>query len=109
MAQDTTLSLVLKNDVITGFSYSFSSALLRKLKEMNEKDQIFKKGLKNALNDAKKNIQSYLTDMAIIVAVHLHQQISVSSDILDLSTKNFPEEVNQFISFVEEFLAIFQE
>jgi uncharacterized protein YfkK (UPF0435 family) len=107
MEQSLRMALVLKDDVIKGFSYSFSAALLKKLKEMKEKDQIFEKGIKEALEFADKS-ESGLTDMAYMVTDHLHNQISSHSGMPNTGTSMYPKEVDRLIALAEEFLAIFQ-
>ena len=83
--------LILKQDVITGFSYSFSSALLEKLKDLRTGDRIFK-------------AKECFSDIADVVINHLTEQLGIPTPTFGPSST----EVDKFISLVEEFLAIFK-
>jgi hypothetical protein len=96
------MNSLLKDDVVNGFSYSFSAALLKKLKQLKKDDNLFK-------YSNTDHIQGPVTDIAEIVMHHLRGQIS--EHILPEDTPNDPislNEVDRFILLVEEFLAIFQ-
>jgi len=92
------LQLLLKDDVIVGFSYSFSKALLEKLKALKKEDRIFEEEWKEAQNQDS----SHLTEIARCVMEHLETQLNC-----DISGFN-PDKVDCLISFAEEFLAIFE-
>ncbi len=96
------LSLKLRQDVITGFSYSFTKALVEKLKELLKKDNVFVDG-----NETAKTHDGYFreTEIAGIVTHYLCDQLQVQhSD----KAKNLIE-VEKLISLAEEFLSIFEE
>jgi len=92
---ETTVSLLLRQDSITGFSYSFSKALLEKLKKLKEGKRLFLKGKE-------------LTPIAFAISEHLSNQISPSDPIIGVSDPVNPSEVDELISLAEEFLKTFE-
>ncbi len=91
--------LVLEQDVISGFSYSFSYHLLNKIKSLKKEDRIFKKGWEAAVKNS--DYSSDLTEIFSTVAFQLGTQ-------LGLCFTRSPEGIEEFISCSEEFLAIFR-
>ncbi len=60
-----TLSLKLRQDVVTGFSYSFSRALLDRLKMIFESDELYEKydnGTPGRTSELVENLRHYLSD-----------------------------------------------
>jgi hypothetical protein len=94
----------MRNDVVNGFSYSFSAALLKKLKQL-KKDRIL---FKSEFAYEHPTTTYMLTDMAATTVSHLSLQISRHEHVLENSRVKSVNGVDEFILFVEEFLAIFQ-
>lgn len=82
--------LKLQQDVITGFSFSFSSALLQKLKELRDENRVFEKD------------SARMTEIANVVMYHLDNQIPTG-----ISCPQDMAEINNVISICEEFLLVF--
>ncbi|MBI5306678.1 hypothetical protein HZB04_03805 [Candidatus Wolfebacteria bacterium] len=95
MKQTQELKLVLKNDVINGFSYSFSKTILEKLKEVVRDDRMFK----NTYSSRR------LTDIANTLVSHLYQQLCFYSSSFNV---NDEKTIKELIAVAEEFLAIFE-
>ncbi len=89
------LTLILDKDIVSqgSFSYSFSSRLLEKLKELRASNTLFEDGG-----------QYRLASISNAVLHHLTGQIPTGHD-----TPYTGEEVDKFIAVAEEFLAIFHE
>lgn len=81
------LRLSLEDDVINGFSYSFTKALLEKIKELVEQKRIFDK--RNNLLPITETVLGYL-------AIQVRD-----------CPPNTPEGIAELIATTEEFLAIF--
>jgi len=90
------MNLVLKTAVVNDFSFPFSKKLFEKLKKLKETNRIFKKGGDKTL-----------TNIASSVIEHLGQQIKGN---LEASPDDIVQTigVDEFISTVKEFLAIFE-
>ena len=99
----------LENDVINGFSPSFSKALLKKLKALKEEDRIFREGWEQAHENGKTLRASRLTEMAKYITVHLQTQLEYFSVTDTAINMALATEIEELISFAEEFLAIFEE
>jgi TusA-related sulfurtransferase len=97
MKQET--KLVLQQDVIDGFSYSFTKALLNKLLELNESGKIFE--VESTRPDSAHNI----TDIAHSVISHLLSQIEIDISVCSMMSMN---EIGCIIETAKEFLAIFE-
>ncbi|MFA4887862.1 MAG: DNA-directed RNA polymerase subunit alpha C-terminal domain-containing protein, partial [Candidatus Nanoarchaeia archaeon] len=86
------IKICLQQDTISGFSYSFSKALLEKLKKLREEDKLFKEGK--------------LTLLAYSISTHLDEQINPMKKALqDMSDISGFEAL---IQVAEEFLTIFE-
>jgi len=100
----------IQQDQITGFSRSFTAALVKKLKRLKAEDKIFKGGLAGAKEDERLNSNSgkcSFTEIAYIVVEKLQNQISYPERPRP-GTCLFPSKLERFISVAEEFLAIFE-
>lgn len=95
--------LVLSDDIITGFSYSFTSALLAKIKELEKENRIFEQGLEEAKKNESNNLGSPLTLIAESTLCYLNEQIRCNEEI------GTPKDLAILIRCTEEFLAIFAE
>jgi hypothetical protein len=95
------MNLLLKDDVVNGFSYSFSLALLKKLQQLKKDNKLFWNG------NIDPTQEGAITDMAATIMGHLSGQISRHGHVLRTDSSQSSNQVNAFILFVEEFLAIF--
>lgn len=95
------LKLSLEQDQITGFSYSFCVALLKKLKTLIEEDRVFVDGNESSMNT---NYNYSKTKIAGIVVYYLGEQISSERS----SFGSFPE-IEALVNQTDEFLACFTE
>ena len=102
MTDERTLTqdLVIPNKVvIDGFCYAFSRALLDKLKELVEKDELY----------ANKR-ENHLTPLAGSIVVKLIAQLEAPKQCEH--TRNYvimnDYDINDLIELAEEFLAIFE-
>lgn len=103
--QSQRLELTLKQDVINGFSYSFTNSLLKGLKKLKKEDKIFEDGWGNAEEiEARDHRPSRTTGIACVVIEYLKQQLIISSYSAE---KMLPTDVNNLITTSEEFLSIF--
>lgn len=95
------LKLTLEQDQITGFSYSFCTALLKKLKKLIEENRVFVDG-----NDActDRNYNHNKTKIAGIVVSYLHEYV----DSERCQYGSLPE-ILELVAHTEEFLACFTE
>lgn len=101
--QTQQLELTLKQDVINGFSYSFTNSLLEKLKKLKEEDRIFKDGWEKATEvETRNHCTSSITKIASVVINYLDDQIRAGcgSDMK-------PTTIDNLITTGEEFLSIF--
>jgi hypothetical protein len=98
------LKVRLEQDVITGFSYSFTKALLGKLKQLKKEGRIFRDFEGKEESDSMYS----LTQIADSVLKHIDAQLGESS-IYGGSCAATPDKVQQMIQTTEEFLAIFNE
>ncbi len=92
--------LLLREDVITGFSFSFTSALLKKLKELEKENRIF------VASDMPDNCKHALIPIAFSIMHYLVEQTMYESGVTQNIEKKYPKDL---IAHVEEFLAIFVE
>ncbi|MCK5321527.1 hypothetical protein KAJ38_03025 [Candidatus Pacearchaeota archaeon] len=93
--------LMLEQDEIVGFSYSFCSCLLGKLKQLQKEDRIFEKD-SSYVELGRANLRK----VAHIIILFLRKQLNYKLvESLPSSTK---EEVDEIINLIEEFLAIFK-
>ena len=103
--QTQQFELTLKQDVISGFSYSFTSSLLKGLKKLKKEDKIFEDGWENAAEiEARNNFPSSITGIACVIIEYLKQQLIIIGDSVE---KMLPTDVNNLITTSEEFLEIF--
>lgn len=106
MRQKLKPSLCLSPDeTITGFNYAFTSALLRKLKELNLSNRLYQES-------SEKNGVGPITDTAASVISYLSQQVNFRLTKLDgvpggAQIKH--SDLCDLIAHAEEFLAIFEE
>ena len=99
------MQLLLKNDVINGFSYSFTKYLLNKLEKLSEEDRIFEDS-KDEIERAKHNSVSRLTLIAESVATCLSRQLKLSEDTYYGYSQS--KKITELINTAEEFLTIFE-
>lgn len=99
MEQET--RLMLEQDVINGFSYSFTKALLEKLLILKASNRIFKEEL-----PGEKSSVDYITDIAHSVISYLISQVETTFSV---SCTMSLDEINDLIKTTQEFLAIFEE
>ncbi len=90
----------LKLDGITGFSFSFTSALLEKLKQLKKEDRIFETGEEKA----KKSYHKSLTFIAHTVIEYLSEQLKVSP----MSPNTHTDYIETLFALAEEFLLAFR-
>jgi hypothetical protein len=97
---------VLRQDTVNGFSLSFCQALLRRLIALRDIDRIYNEGIDQALKweESSEVSAASLTRLTRIIAKHLADQIQMNR--LESLTK--PSEFKDFLSTVQEFLAIFE-
>jgi DNA-directed RNA polymerase alpha subunit len=99
------MKLVLKPDVITGFSYSFTKALLEKLKVLRDEKRIFEEVEYKQIEETAKLENRYsLTSIAGSVIGHLQGQLFGSNQGQELIE---PKKVEELITTAEEFLESF--
>ncbi|MBX4210387.1 hypothetical protein KW783_00245 [Candidatus Parcubacteria bacterium] len=92
------IEMLLEQDVITGFSYSFTKCLLQAFKRLHDEKRVF---LPGATGTHKR-----LTDIAQSVMRHLSDQLSFGR--YDSGSSN-DDEIRRLIMTAEEFLSIFIE
>lgn len=97
-------ALLLKQDVISGFSYSYCRALLDKFKELHATGRIFIDNEQAKENEEIKCI-SLLTPIADLVSSHLEDQISG----FRVGNAFYYSRIAEQIQIAEEFLAIFEQ
>lgn len=106
--------LSLEPDVINGFSYSFTKALLAKLKELEATDRIFEGGAEKAevweSKAREKNVdEKYETmDLACSIITYLEKQLSLDGWGRIDPSHTTPSEIRNLIALTEEFLQVFQ-
>ncbi|MDO8510377.1 MAG: hypothetical protein Q7S15_02010 [bacterium] len=88
--------LRLEQDVINGFSYSFSRALLGKLKQLNREGRVFTRKVSDALAIGP------VSEIADPVIQYLREQMRKSPEAVSQS------DVDNLIETTEEFLAAFE-
>jgi len=99
-AQRMQMLLIPSHQVMNGFCYAFSKALLAKLKELAEEDQVFEKGAKEAEDATHSHIT---TSVAEAVCSYLTQQTHI-----DWNNRRNVAGLARFIFEIEVFLAIFE-
>ncbi len=90
------------NQVMIGFCWSYTKALLDKLIALGKEDRIFKKGARATQIDEKAGFTSDLTDIAFVLISAIRTQINTPGDISNPST------VLKLIKVCQEFLDIFK-
>lgn len=98
--QTQKLELTLEQDVINGFSYSFTKSLLEKLKKLKKEDRVFEYGWKKATEERNP---SDVTAIASVVISYLCDQIQTDLSVPRLK----PIDIDNLIATSEEFLSIF--
>ncbi len=98
--------LIEQRAVMSHFCYGYTRALLNKLKKLQEEDRIFSDGLEDAQENATLGHRNEFTSIADVVINHLTEQVSNSPFKGDLTV---PDGVEDYISLLEEFLAIFEQ
>lgn len=103
--------LVLRQDVIVGFSYSFCSNLLKKLEELLKTDNVFNCGVKEAEKMESRG-SGYLqysetTSIARTVLLYLLEQVKYEEIAHLGGDRVAPSEVKRLIEHSKEFLKIF--
>lgn len=91
--------------VMNGFCYSYCNTLLKKIQKLFAEDKVFQLGAEAALKEEKSSLSSELTKIAYIVIQALCQQIGYYGIEMGCT----PKDVNQLMSVVKEFLAIFEQ
>jgi|GEM_PF-5378535 len=101
------MALWMTNDVINGFSLQFCTKLLRKLNELVVADKVFQDGISNAVLESSDNprLGSRTTTLACVVLRHLSENTGVP---IQAGCTN-PDELEEFLQTIGEFLAIFDE
>jgi hypothetical protein len=88
--------LSLKQDVITGFSFSFTKALLDKLKKLMKEERLFEQH--------EGYFKKELTDIGMTVCRYLCDQLQNRCNPEDQT----PENITELINTADEFLATFK-
>jgi len=96
------LEMSFGHDVINGFSYSFSKALLEKLKQLKKEGRIFQED--TPCKKIEKNLPIRITTIAETVIYYLTSQMNLSCD----SSPIRPSKIEELIKVSKEFLAIFE-
>jgi len=110
--QTQRLELTLKQDVINGFSYSFTKSLLEKLKKLKEEDRIFIGGWEKAIEEEKQHKKNHLnidlnkTKIAKLVISYLVKQI-LGEELPEIGDSKDPSDVDSLIEVCEDFLLTF--
>ena len=104
MAKQIQIQLLLEDDVINGFSYSFTKTLLEKLKKLLEEGKAWDNQLITLLDEPAKQVK--LTPVATCVIVYLSKQLNNTP----LSPEGYstPLDMEMLKRTTEEFLAIFE-
>jgi hypothetical protein len=95
-------------EVMTNFCWAYTNALLQKLVELDEKDEIFVNGGNKALHmetDSNTIYSSEVTGIARVVMFELTEQIKCQG--VDCHTTT-PSQVTKLMSVCREFLDIFK-
>jgi len=98
------LTLTLEDDVISGFSLSFTKSLLKKLEELKRLDRIFDDSAEDIEEKDKKGYSSPLTSIANSVVKHLVDQLQTFGG--DSACR--PDDINKLIALAYEFIEIFE-
>ncbi len=88
--------------VMSHFCYTYSKALLEKLKKLIQEDRIFLKG--RSVAEAGPQLMRNITDITRSVMSNLGEQVLLYAP----TSQPAPEHVDRFVSAIEEFLAIFE-